>query len=249
MLGSCNRDALIAHVRFSPIALECSATESKCRAFECVPLPLTVDCLLPDFDALTIIHRYCAYCVYAMDQTFKTVSTGSIRLLILPHRSLSRAGLWLFLAAQSIAAGGFAGLAAWRGNVFAPAFAILELGVVAYCLSRVWRASGTGDVITLSASMLEIGRMGDSAPPLQFHPYWAQLRLQPGRWRGWPSRLLLRSHGRSAEIGAFLNDAERAELAQRLSMLLARYKDGPASERNFVQGETNDTRGNKDAAS
>jgi uncharacterized membrane protein len=33
--------------------------------------------------------------------------------------------------------------------------------------------------------------------------------------------LLLRSHGREIEIGAFLTDAERSELAQRLSALLA----------------------------
>lgn len=159
-----------------------------------------------------------------MEQTLKAVSGGAVRMMILPHRSLSRAGLWLFLAAQSVAAGGFAGLAAWRGNVFAPAFAVLELAAVAYCLVRVWRASAGGESITLTASMLEIARIGNCAPPARFHPYWAQLVLQPGRCYGWPSRLLLRSHGRSIEIGRFLNEAERRDLAQRLAALLAQAK-------------------------
>lgn len=158
-----------------------------------------------------------------MEQTLKAVSGGAVRMMILPHRSLSRAGLWLFLAAQSIAAGGFAGLAAWRGNVFAPAFAALELAAVAYCLVRVWRASAGGESITLTASTLEIAHIGNSAPS-RFHPYWAQLVLQPGRCYGWPSRLLLRSHGRSIEIGRFLNEAERRDLAQRLAALLAQAK-------------------------
>jgi uncharacterized membrane protein len=147
-----------------------------------------------------------------------------MRLLLMPHRSLTRAGFWLFLAAQSVAAGGFAGLAAWHGNVFAPAFAVLELGIVAYCLARVRRASANGEIIMLTPTALEVTRMGRTPATERFQPYWVQIRLQPGRWHGWPSRLLLRSHGREVEIGAFLNEAEREELALRLSEMLAAAK-------------------------
>ena len=73
----------------------------------------------------------------------------------------------------------------------------------------------------LSATRLEIARMGVDGAAVRFHPYWARLSLQPGRWRGAPSRLLVRSHGREVEIGAFLNDEERRDLARRLSGLLA----------------------------
>jgi len=156
-----------------------------------------------------------------MDEALTSASAWPTRLLLLPHRSLTRTGLWLFLAAQSVAAGGFAGLAAWRGNVFAPVFAVLELGVVAWCLARVWRAAANGEIVTLTPVLLEVSRTGPAEPVQRFHPYWVQLRLQPGRWHGWPSRLLLRSHGREVEIGAFLNEAEREQLARRLSALLA----------------------------
>jgi len=161
-----------------------------------------------------------------MSETLQPVPARPMQLLLLPHRSLTRAGLWSFLALQSLAAGVFASLAAWRGNVFAPAFAVLELGVVAYCLVRVWRAGAAGEIITLYGSRLEVARMGSQAPPLQFNPYWTQLVLQPGRWVGWPSRLLLRSHGREVEIGAFLNEAERKDLKLRLENLLAQTKVG-----------------------
>jgi uncharacterized membrane protein len=161
-----------------------------------------------------------------MNETLKAGSTLPARLLILPHRSLTRAGLWLFLAMQSMAAGSFAGLAAWRGNVFAPFFAVLELGVVAYALSRVWRKSAAGEVVTLSASVVEVARMDGGAEPMRFNPYWARLELKPGLRFGWPSRLVLRSHGRETEIGRFLNEAERVALARQLGELLVQAKSG-----------------------
>ncbi|MEN6540583.1 MAG: DUF2244 domain-containing protein [Mizugakiibacter sp.] len=45
-----------------------------------------------------------------------------------------------------------------------------------------------------------------------------RVQLRPGRGR---QRLLLASHGRELEVGAFLADAERAELSRRLRTLLA----------------------------
>ena len=169
--------------------------------------------------------------VAAMIEQTPAVTPGeAVSMVILPHRSLTRAGLWWFLAAQSAAAGGFALLAAYRGNVFAPLFAALELAVVAGCLIRVWRWSGaTGEVITLWPDRLEIARIGAAAPPARFHPYWVRLSLQPGNWRGAPERLLVRSHGREVEIGAFLNDEERSVLADRLSGLLAQARDPRAA--------------------
>lgn len=156
-----------------------------------------------------------------IEQSPAVTPGDAVSMVILPHRSLSRAGLWLFLTAQSVAAGGFALLAAAAGNVFAPAFAALELAVVVYCLNRVWRSSAAGEVIVVGPSRLEVARMDGRTPPAQFHPYWARLALLPGGWRGAPTRLVVRSHGREVEIGAFLTDEERVELERRLSALLA----------------------------
>jgi uncharacterized membrane protein len=159
-----------------------------------------------------------------MDETLKADSTLPARLVILPHRSLSREGLWLFLALQGVAMGSFAGLAAWRGNVFAPWFAVLDWCFVAYVLRQVWYRSAIGEVITLDASVVEVASMDERRPPQRFHPYWVRVELRPARQYGRPSRLVLTSHGRTVEIGRFLNEAERAELARRLSGLLVRAR-------------------------
>jgi uncharacterized membrane protein len=161
-----------------------------------------------------------------IEQTPAFTQGAAVSMVILPHRSLSRAGLWLFMAAQSIATAGFALLAAWGGNVFAPVFALVELVLVGYCLSRVWRSSAAGQVVVVSPARLEITSMDGGESPVRFHPYWARIVLVPGAWRSAPTRLLVRSHGREAEIGAFLNDEERSDLARRLTKLLAQMGDG-----------------------
>ena len=150
----------------------------------------------------------------------------AVSVEVVPHRSLSRAGLIGYLVAQSVAAMGFAGLAAARGIVLAPPFAVLVLAVTAWCVVRVWRACARGQSITITPQDLEIAGVETT----HYHPYWVRVRLEAGRWPGWPSRLWLGSHGRETEIGAFLNDAERKELAQRLERLL-----GEANSRNRTQ--------------
>ncbi|MDR3387390.1 MAG: DUF2244 domain-containing protein [Rudaea sp.] len=170
-----------------------------------------------------------------IEQAPGSPSIETVSVLVLPHRSLSRPGLVLYLIAQSIATIGFALLAAWRGIVLAPVFAVSVLALLAYCLNRVWRASGNGETITLMPSRLEIVAAG--AGTAHFHPYWVRVRLLPGRRRGWPSRLLLGSHGRDVEVGAFLNEAERRVLAQRLTDLLRPLQARDGSSGISKQGD------------
>jgi uncharacterized membrane protein len=150
----------------------------------------------------------------------------SARLRLRPPRALT-ARQFVALFAVLTGAMWLVASAGWlAGNVFAPAFAVLELVLVAACLLRVWRASGAGEVIVLGPSRLEVVRMGEGGPAARFHPYWARLTLQSGRWPGAPSRLLLRSHGREIEIGAFLSETERKDLAGRLTAMLAQAAQG-----------------------
>jgi len=73
---------------------------------------------------------------------------------------------------------------------------------------------------------------------VRFHPYWTKVRLEPGPHRGWPGKLLIGSHGRDIEIGAFLNEQERRELAQRITELLRDMQDRGGSQDTSVQGDS-----------
>lgn len=110
-----------------------------------------------------------------------------------------------------------AGLGAWQGNVFAPLFALIESCAMALALRQAWRVGDRSECITLDEESLEV-RALPGRQRMRFQSYWVRVQLAPGNGH---DRLLLRSHGRELEIGAFLADGERAEVSRKLTVLLA----------------------------
>lgn len=138
-------------------------------------------------------------------------------LWLKPNRALSRRDLRRLIMILAALALTTAGLGAWQGNVFAPLFALIESSAVAFALGVAWRAGDRSERITLDTSSLEVQSL-PARRSTRFQPYWVRVRLTEGTGR---RRLLLSSHGRELEIGAFLNEGERAELSTRLMVLLA----------------------------
>jgi uncharacterized membrane protein len=74
-------------------------------------------------------------------------------------------------------------------------------------------------VINRDTIVIERGRRGPEQRDI-FQRTWAQVVLERS-WNSWyPSRLLIRSHGRQLEIGKFLNEQERQGLAIELGKAL-----------------------------
>jgi uncharacterized membrane protein len=140
-----------------------------------------------------------------------------VTMWLKPNRALSRRDLRRLIGVLAALALTTAGLGAWQGNVFAPLFALLESSAVAFALGVAWRAGDRSERITLDETSLEVqslpGRRG-----MRFQPYWVRVQLKASRGG---HRLLLTSHGRALEIGAFLADEERIELSKKLMVLLA----------------------------
>jgi uncharacterized membrane protein len=147
----------------------------------------------------------------------------SVTMWLKPNRTLSRRGLRRLIMVLVALALITAGLGAWQGNVFAPVFALVESAAVAIALSVAWRAGDRSERITLDASSLEV-RTLPGRRCTSFQSYWVRVQLEPG---GGHDRLLLSSHGRKLEIGAFLADQERAELSKKLMVLLAELNGQP----------------------
>ncbi len=143
-------------------------------------------------------------------------------LWLRPNRALSRNGLRRLIVVLAALALTTAGLGAWQGNVFAPLFALIESVAMAVALSAAWRAGDRGERITLDETSLEV-RALPGPRRIRFQSHWVRVRLAPGKGH---RRLVLSSHGRELEIGAFLADGERAELSRKLMVLLAELK-GP----------------------
>ena len=95
---------------------------------------------------------------------------------------------------------------------------LLALGVALYITA--WRG-GHREVIIIEDDKI-IVETGRKTPEqrLEFQRHWARVILERS-WNHWyPSRLLIRSHGRQTEIGRFLNEQERQGLAKELQSAL-----------------------------
>lgn len=140
------------------------------------------------------------------------------RLLLRPRRALTARQFTACFLVLAAATWGLAGLGYVFGNVFAPAFALLDTGFVAWAWRWAWREGDRFELIVCDGQALEVRRSRQTAPAFRAHPYWVRLTLcgEAGQ-----ARVLLGSQGRQVEVGAFLSPQERRDLAGRLQDLLA----------------------------
>jgi uncharacterized membrane protein len=62
--------------------------------------------------------------------------------------------------------------------------------------------------------------------PHRFDTFWVRIAHVAGHTAHERGRLVLTSHGKAVEIGAFLGDEERAELEAQLASALAEVRGG-----------------------
>lgn len=141
--------------------------------------------------------------------------------VLYPHRSLSPTGfliLMLAIAGCSTAIG----ILFWIAGAW-PVVGFLGLDVlliyVAFRLS--YRDARRYETLKLTASALSVERFvrGRRVLAEDLQPYWLNVLVEEER--SGQNRLILRSHGRSLEVGAFLSPPEKSELADSLRAALA----------------------------
>lgn len=144
--------------------------------------------------------------------------------LLYPRRSLSERGFLILTTGTfvivSLWGGLFLVLGAW------PIFGFLgaEWLLFWWLLRTHFRGDRRAERIRLYADRMLLqqidakGRVAECT----FEPYWLRVVLQE---RGFEDpALLLRSHGRAVEIGAFLGAGERRQFATELQTVLARWR-------------------------
>jgi uncharacterized membrane protein len=108
-----------------------------------------------------------------------------------------------------------------RGMPFVLPFSGLEaLGIFA-AFYYVSRAGERQEVVTIERGRVLVQK-GTRAPEFEraLGLAWTAVDLTPSPLRLHPSRLWLRSHGAAVELGGFLTDGERRDLARRLIHLI-----------------------------
>ena len=147
--------------------------------------------------------------------------------LLSPHRSLSPRGFAILLIAVCAVAF-VAGMVFFLAGAW-PVVGFLGLDVLLiYVAFRVnYRHSRMHETLALTRRDLTVCRVDHRGrvASWRFQPTWLQVLIDDPPDHH--SQLVLRSHGRSLVIGAFLSPAERFDLATALRHALARAKCAP----------------------
>lgn len=143
------------------------------------------------------------------------------RIRVRPNRSLSTRELTTAFTIIACGCLAIAGTFAWQGLWVPLPFAGAEVLFLGGALGWVARQGRRVETIELSRERIAVRANGAGpARRIDFHPGWMRIELKPGRYRGYPQRLVLGSHGREYEVGAFLNDEERSALFGQLTRSL-----------------------------
>lgn len=159
----------------------------------------------------------------------RAVSDDAVSFVVRPNRSLPVAGmvaLFVSLSALPLTIGiAFAVMGVW---MVLP-FAILEVAVLAILVRWLYRHIDDCELVVIEPERVRVTRRaGTKETRHEFQRYWARVRLERGRTARDPSRLRIGSHGRYIDIGAGINEEDRALLAEELRQAL---RSDPRSKR------------------
>lgn len=143
------------------------------------------------------------------------------QIVIRPNRSLTRRQLQLAFLVIAVICLGIASVFAAFGMWPVLPFAGAEIAVVGIGFYLSAQSGREMEVVSVDSDKVAVekGRRHKSQR-WELQRTWAQIRLLPPRLRWYPTRLVLRSHGKEVELGGFLNEDERRQLAGELSHAL-----------------------------
>lgn len=147
------------------------------------------------------------------------------RIVIRPNRSLTRRQMQLaFLVIAVVClgiAGAFAAIGLWPVLPFAGA----EVAVVGIGFYLSARAGEETEIVSVGGNRVAVekGRRR-IRERFELQRAWAQIRVLRPKIRWYPSRLVIRSHGKAVELGGFLNEQERLQLADKLQRAIREHE-------------------------
>jgi uncharacterized membrane protein len=142
---------------------------------------------------------------------------GSSRFLIRPNCSLPWRGVVRFYIGMVVVSFSIAMAFALNGAWLILPFAGLEMLVLGAALYVVARRGSCWQAVSIHGNDIEVVDHDPTRERQQtIQRAWAQVKLEQARINGYPSRLTIRSHGRAIEIGGYLAEAEKEQLALEL---------------------------------
>lgn len=144
--------------------------------------------------------------------------------LIVPHRSLTRKGLTVVVAACFVLTAALA-LRSWLWGAWpVMAISLLEVPLLAVLFAINQRRARASELIMLDSTQLTVIRTDAAGRRKQDSLPAAWLRIDLEATKGSP-RVVLRSRGRDCEVGAFLHEPDKVSLFEAMQSALHRVKN------------------------
>ena len=139
------------------------------------------------------------------------------RFELRPNRSATWQEIKLFFAVLATICLGIATGFSLAGFWPVLPFAGIEVAVLGLCLWLSARDCNAVEIIDINGRLLAIEKSNqNTGKTWKFERAWAQIRLEPSKFKQHPSKLLIGSHGKLVHCGSFLTETERRRLAREL---------------------------------
>jgi uncharacterized membrane protein len=145
-----------------------------------------------------------------------------------PHCSLSVRGAVLFFAGVAFGTCGIAGIATFLGYWPVLPFAGAEMLLLAWALHSNMQRRFERESIDISDAEVVITWTHGEPARVVFPRHWARVKIRRPNSPLHRSQLVVESHGRAYEVGKFLTEEERRQLAAALRLRIGGMNQSPA---------------------
>jgi uncharacterized membrane protein len=158
------------------------------------------------------------------------VQAAAAHIDLAPHCSLSPRGALLFFGSVCFATFGVAGVATFLGYWPVLPFAGAEMLLLGWALRSNMQRRHEREHIEVTEREITIEY---AIPPRRvvFPRHWAQVKIRRPKSPLHRGQLVIESHGRGHEVGKFLTEEERRQLAADLRRLVGGMNQSPALPR------------------
>jgi uncharacterized membrane protein len=155
------------------------------------------------------------------------VQAAATHIDLAPHCSLSPRGALLFFGSVCFATFGVASIATWLGFWPVLPFAGAEMLLLGWALHSNMQRRHEREHIEVTEREITIDY---AIPPRRvvFPRHWAQVKIRRPKSPLHRGQLVIESHGRVHEVGKFLTEEERRQLAADLRRLVGGMNQSPA---------------------
>jgi len=145
-----------------------------------------------------------------------------------PHCSLSVRGAVLFFAGVAFATFGIAGIATFLGFWPVLPFAGAEMLLLGWALHSNMQRRFERETIDISDTEVVVTYARGNPARVVFPRHWARVKIRRPNSPLHRSHLVIESHGRAYEVGKFLTEEERRQLAAALRSQIGGMNQSPA---------------------